>query len=64
MSGTRMNEVETFSQEGRVSVRLGPPWRADRVKAALGEMLGLKPASLPLFGVFEGSLDAPSRRVH
>ena len=62
MSGSQTSEVETFSPEGRMPVRLGPPpWKAGRVKAAVGETLGLKPASLPLFGLFEGTLDAPNR---
>ncbi|CAI8008684.1 hypothetical protein GBAR_LOCUS5935 [Geodia barretti] len=60
MSGSQANEVETFSAEGRVSVRLAPPWKAGRLKAAVGDKLGLKSASLSLFGLFEGPLDAPN----
>ena len=61
MSGSQANEVETFSAEGRVSVRLAPPWKAGRLKAAVVDKLGLKSASLSLFGLFEGPLDAPNR---
>ena len=61
MSGSQTNEVETFSAEGRVSVKVAPTWKAGRLKTAVGDKLGLKFASLPLFGLFEGPLDAPNR---
>lgn len=62
MSGSQTNEVETFLPERRsVSVRVSAPWKAARVKAAVGTALGLQPASLALFGLFRGLLEAPIR---
>ena len=60
-SGCQTNEVDTFGPLGRFSVRLPHPCKAGRMKMAVGEKLGLKPASLPLFALFEGPLGAPTR---
>ena len=64
MSGPQTNEVDTFSPQGRVSVRLAAPCKAGKMKAAVGEKLGLRPASLPLFALFEGPLGAQCRLQH
>ena len=61
MSGSLTVEVETFTPEGVVSVRVCPPWRGGSVKAAVGEKLGLKSSSLQLFSLFDGPLEAPVR---
>ena len=63
MSGSQTNEVATFSHDlgGCISVRVSHPCSADKMKAAIGEHLGLKPTSLTLFGLFEGSLGSQTR---
>ena len=59
--GTETHEIETFGPLGLFAVRHPHPVTCRQLKASAAERLGLKPASLPLFALFEGPLGAPRR---
>ena len=52
-------EVETFGAEPRLALTLPHPTSADQLKEAVAKRLGLRPASLSLFGIMLGPLGRP-----
>lgn len=69
MSDSWTVEVKTYSSGreggagggGQLSVRLPKPCNCKQAKAAIAKRLGLKPQSLPLFGLFTGPLGRPNK---
>ena len=59
-SHTQTNAVGTFGPHGSVAVCCNELCTAGELKSALGEKLELKKTSLPLFGLFLGTLGFPT----
>lgn len=64
MMGTETHEVETFGSAGLFAVSTPYGVTCRQLKSSVAERLGLKPASLPLFALFQGPLGAPRRSVN
>ena len=61
MSRSLSAKVKTYASEEKLVIQLSQPATSKQAKAAIGEKLGLKPKSLPLFGISIGPLDRPSK---